>query len=393
MGANRATETAGFYTDLPVRTEPLAEVLDDASAFAAVPPDWEIVITDVRGSTKAVAEGRLNEINLVATGCIIAALNLAHRRNIELPFFFGGDGATLLVPPGLAEPVAIALARHRDNTMAQFGLQLRVGRVPVADAYDVNASLGVARVDINGAGLVQPVALGSGFEFAERMVKGGDAPEVLTTSSGELDLTGMECRWSSIPPPQSTHEVLCLIVSSRVRERQGASLASVVRALEHRYGAFENRNPISKPNLHFALGFKKLENETRARLQRFDLRYFIEAWLRTQLSRPYFARNANGRYYIDRLVQLASTMTLDGRLCTVVSGTPEQRAALEAELLALEQAGDIVYGLHVCDESLMTCYVRDRRDQHLHFVDGVGGGYTQAAVALKRKLAATREGS
>ena len=56
----------------------------------------------------------------------------------------------------------------------------------------------------------------------------------------------------------------------------------------------------------------------------------------------------------------------------------------------MEAAGEIRYGLHVCAESVMSCYVRDRSDDHIHFIDGIGGGYTLAATVLKRKLAQSK---
>ena len=77
---------------------------------------------------------------------------------------------------------------------------------------------------------------------------------------------------------------------------------------------------------------------------------------------------------------------LDGRVNTVITGTKQQRIELVNALEEMEQQKEIVYGLHVCDESIMSCYVRNRQDQHIHFVDGSGGGYTQAAKMLKRKL-------
>ncbi len=46
----------------------------------------------------------------------------------------------------------------------------------------------------------------------------------------------------------------------------------------------------------------------------------------------------------------------------------------------------IINGLHICRESVMSCYVRDRSDDHIHFIDGIGGGYTQAATVLKKNL-------
>ena len=53
----------------------------------------------------------------------------------------------------------------------------------------------------------------------------------------------------------------------------------------------------------------------------------------------------------------------------------------------MEAAGSLHYGMHVCSSSVMSCYVRDRRNDHIHFVDGMGGGYTRAATMLKAKLA------
>ena len=48
----------------------------------------------------------------------------------------------------------------------------------------------------------------------------------------------------------------------------------------------------------------------------------------------------------------------------------------------------LTYGLFVSRESVMSCYVRDRRDEHIHFVDGADGGYTMAATMWKRKQGA-----
>ena len=32
------------------------------------------------------------------------------------------------------------------------------------------------------------------------------------------------------------------------------------------------------------------------------------------------------------------------------------------------------------------CYVQDREDNHIHFVDGTEGGYTTAALVYKSKI-------
>jgi len=95
----------------------------------------------------------------------------------------------------------------------------------------------------------------------------------------------------------------------------------------------------------------------------------------------------DGAHYLQRVVQLSDTLMIDGRINTVISGTATQREALSRALRTLEDAGDIRFGLQICTASVMSCYVRDRKDQHIHFVDGLGGGYTQAASMLKQKMA------
>jgi hypothetical protein len=50
------------------------------------------------------------------------------------------------------------------------------------------------------------------------------------------------------------------------------------------------------------------------------------------------------------------------------------------------KSGEIIYGLHISNASIMSCYVREKDDLHIHFVDGSEGGYTNAAIMLKSKI-------
>jgi hypothetical protein len=48
------------------------------------------------------------------------------------------------------------------------------------------------------------------------------------------------------------------------------------------------------------------------------------------------------------------------------------------------------HGLHRQAAALMTCFVPSPlAHDHVHFVDGAGGGYAKAAEMLKRQAAAT----
>lgn len=384
-------DTSRYFTDLPVHRKPVSEILADPGLFADVPDDWQVILSDVRGSTQALNDGRHQVVNLVATGSIIAALNIAHRSGLVLPFFFGGDGATLVAPATLAGAIEQALLVHRDNTHVNFDLDLRVGHVPVAALRARGQVLKLARVEV-APGFVIPVALGEGLIEAERMVKGEAGAPPPAPADVPLDMEGMECRWDSIRPPRDTQEVVCLLVIVRERARQAALLADVLRQIDTIYGPLAQRTPIARPRMKLLPTFAKVGVEMRAKLGRFDFSYLAGKWFYTMIGKLYFTLTSAGDHYLDRLVQLSDTLMIDGRINTIISGTAAQREALITALGRFEQSGEIIFGMQICSASVMSCYVRDRRDQHIHFVDGLGGGYTQAATMLKQKMADIKAG-
>ena len=85
----------GFYADLLKSFDEFAEV-SEISNYQIAPDDWHVIIADVEGSTRAIEEGRYKDVNLIGAACINAVLNINEKDRI--PYVFGGDGATLLVP-------------------------------------------------------------------------------------------------------------------------------------------------------------------------------------------------------------------------------------------------------------------------------------------------------
>jgi hypothetical protein len=133
------------------------------------------------------------------------------------------------------------------------------------------------------------------------------------------------------------------------------------------------------------LSGSKVALEMRTRLGRFSLPYLLRNWAMVQWGRLFYLRGAEGRHYLKRLVELTDTIVIDGRINTVVAGTADQRRELDERLSGMERDGLLTYGLFVSRESVMSCYVRDREDEHIHFVDGAGGGYTMAVRIWKSK--------
>lgn len=330
--------------------------------------------------------GRHEEVNLIAAGCVIAGLNLAFEKGIEIPFFFGGDGATLIVPDSMHSEVLNALHKHKQNTWINYQLILRVGSVPVHELA-LQTELQLARVKM-GSGYDIPVFLGQGLALAERQIKQADPEKGAEGYRVEvLDLTGMECRWNRIPAGGDAREVISLLVVAMHNQNQSRVFQQVMEKIEKIYGTLQLRNPVSTDRLTLSSSPRKIFGETLVKTGKKEWHYFLKTWLITLFGVLFYMRSDEGKAYKQSVVDLTDTLVIDGRINTVIAGTQSQRVDLLSWLDEQEDHGSLLYGLYVSRASIMSCYVRDREDNHVHFVDGADGGYTLAARMLKEKMA------
>jgi hypothetical protein len=78
----------------------------------------------------------------------------------------------------------------------------------------------------------------------------------------------------------------------------------------------------------------------------------------------------------------------DDGLKMTIDCSPETSRKIEARLAQAHDDGIADYGLHRQDSALMTCIVPSPlSDDHIHFIDGAGGGYALAAAMLKEMAA------
>ena len=381
--------TEHFYRDLPASTLPLASLLCEEH-FRRVPDDWHVVIADVRGSTAAVAAGKHNDVNLVAAGSLVAALNTARAQGIEIPFFYGGDGGTVILPPAILEPTLAALRTHRDTAARSFGLSLHLGSVPVIAIRAEGHELRITKSRLS-TGFDKAMLIGDGMLWAERRVKDEDAEEEAAATEKLLqNLVGLECRWDRIKPPANKAEVVCYLIEASNPSQQMALYCDVIGKMDAIYGAPEERSPLSVNRLKLLMSTQKMRSEMLVRFGRWKWRYFAVEMFKTATARLLLRHRAklsdfNGATYLQEVVANADILTIDGRVSTILSGTPAQRSKFIAFLDKEEEAGRLRYGHHVASESVMTCYIQSREREHIHFVDGSDGGYTMAAAELKRK--------
>ena len=367
------------------------------TAYEPVPDDWIVMIADVQGSTRAIERGRYKDVNMVGAASITAVLNTCGE--IEVPFVFGGDGGTVVVPCSLRKSACDALIGLQAISQAAFGLSLRVGAVPVRDLRAMGADVRVRKFELS-AGNHLAMFAGGGVELSDSLLKSAPAgaPYLLEARSdiGEPDLRGLSCRWEPLTPRSGCMMTIMAQSTNSDPAVASALLNDVIQKMSDILG---HRLQESAPASIHSMKFKwpprglKLEARVTAGRHAFLRRYVaVLASSLIQLWCERFDRQAgpyNAPVYRDELRSNTDFRKYDGILRMVLDVSNGQAGFIEKYLQREYDAGRLVYGVHRADAALMTCLVFSlEQSKHVHFIDGSNGGFAKAAQEFKSRLGA-----
>jgi len=316
----------------------------DTSIYKPLPDNWLIGITDVVDSTSAIKAGRYEHVNY-AGASIIAALGNAWGR-FDFPFVFRGDGAAFAVPPDGLMTATSALRQVATFARTSLGLTLRIGLLSVRDIRGNGHDVTIAQYAASENATYAMFA-GGGLKWAEQQIKQGRYMVKPGSDATQPDLSGLACEWTPFPSQQG--EILSLLVEP-AENSPSDIFATLARRVLAVFETGQGRpHPVPR-NIAIPKDSGKQISPKR--------------WLEV-------AANSDFRKYDDVL-----RLTMD---CT-----PAQIDTVEAILIAARARGEINFGLHRQSHALMTCLVPSGRPEaHLHFLDGMGGGYAKAAEMLE----------
>ena len=382
-----------FYNELAAFTR--FDDFVDFNAYAPVPQDWVVMIADVEGSTQAIKEGRYKQVNMVGAASITAVLNVCG--DIEVPFVFGGDGGTLVVPGSLREAACEALLSLQAVSKTMFGLALRVGAVPVADLRSMGEDVRIRKYALSPGNFLAMFS-GGGVERTDALLKSAtpDNPYALQRRPeiGEPDLEGLSCRWQPLAPKNG--RMMNLMIQGRTVDPAAESklLGEVLSAIADILG---HDLTAAAPANSFSMTFKwppaGLELEARATAggEGYWKRYLaVLASSLIQFWCERFDRRAgayNAPVYRQELRSNTDFRKYDGVLIAVLDVSEDQAMMIERYLESEYRAGRLVYGLHTAPRALMTCLVFNlEQSEHVHLIDGSDGGFAMAATGFKSRL-------
>ena len=211
---SEAISTANFYVEMKAFDD--FTKVADIDNYVIAPDDWVVVIADIKGSTRAICEGRYKEVNMIGAACINAVLNISSQG--EIPYVFGGDGATLLTPAHRVDACKKTLLGVRHLAETKFNLSLRVGMVPVALINDSGMhKVMVGKYQISPDNVLATF-FGGGIELAEQWIKSDPSYLIEEAHDDKApDLRGLSCRWE---PLASENGVMLSVLMQAIADKE-----------------------------------------------------------------------------------------------------------------------------------------------------------------------------
>ena len=373
-----------FYPGVPVFHR-FDSVMDPA-LYRPLPEDWTLGVADIVDSTKAIAQNRYKAVNMAGAAVIAGVRNALG--GSDLPYAFGGDGASFAVP---LRDLAIArdtLAATATWTREELGLTMRVALVPVARVREAGLDVRVARFAQSGD-VAYAMFSGGGLGWAEAAMKRGEFAVPPAPPGARPPLDGLSCRFAEIPATRGL--ILSLVIVPAAGGDPAAFRAAIegVVALVERSPEKSRPVPASGPELRWPPPGAELEaraapvgNRTLI-LRRLGVYAFtLMAWaiMRWRIRVGGF----DPTKYLAEVVANSDFRKFDDGLRMILDCETALADAIEARLASAAASGAVRYGLHRQDAAMMTCFVPSATaSDHVHFVDGARGGYASAAAALK----------
>ncbi len=383
------TDEINFYDELPEFSD--FRKVSDGSLYHEAPVSWWIIAGDIRNSTEAIESGKYKEVNM-AGASIIAAISNLFKDFGPLPFTFGGDGSIVLVPDQKLTEIKQTLAFCRHAIWDSFGLDMRTGAVQIQEVRSKGFDVKVAKMQLSET-ISQTVFWGGGLDYAESLIKEKD--ERTSPDGYVANLEGLECRWQEIPPDEDEITSYIIKATGKGDKENSQIYDQCLQKIDEVYGSLNDRNPISEAKLVFKKSWKKLAVEWKIRTWKPTLKKKLKyAWkLLFQLTTgTYLMKNKTetkntdwGRYKSD-LIKHIDYRKFSEALRFVASGTSEERERMEKFLEKEYKEGKLFYGVHSSTSLIVTCYVSNYHREHIHFVDGIDGGYAMAAKKMKKQV-------
>ena len=263
--------TTNFYKNLK-HIDDFSKIMENDN-YSKISKEWFVVVADIKDSTKAIEEGNYKQVNFIAALTIIGILNI--NRELDFPYIFGGDGASLIIPPILLEASKKVLIEASKKAKETFDLELRVGVISLKEIEQRGSFIEITKFQVS-QDYTQAIVRGNGLELAEKLLKEENETFKIEddfTSSYIPNFEGLECRWEDIKTPKE--ETISILIKS-LNENSNEVYQNSLKQIEKIAGSHDERNPLKyTTQLNLSFNPKMLNTEASIFAKNKISKFFI----------------------------------------------------------------------------------------------------------------------
>ncbi|MEN9809228.1 MAG: hypothetical protein RLZZ488_795 [Pseudomonadota bacterium] len=357
-----------------------------------------VIVADVRSSTKLTQLGRQRDVNLVGAACIAAVRNLFPIG--QVPYVFGGDGATFLVENADLKTCLDALVSVQTAARRNLNISLRVGSVTVNEIRERGADVLFGSIK-SGDEELMTFLRGDGVALADSIVKQRekDSPENLNSADDvNAPLEGLACRLLPFKNRRGVVNsyIIDPLVSGSEQDQIFMELFTVLKGNHsvdrfcpiHSDGA---QHRWLSPQVRSEAALVRPNNKLSTRIK-----FLFDKIVASIITKYVFAfdkeNGVTGKpsRYIEELPEQSDWIKANGSLYLILDMNKDEEQYFNNWLSAREKEGKLRFGVHSSDSALVTCHLHSsNQKRHFHFVDNSDGGLTVAATMLKAKKSST----
>lgn len=375
-------DNSDFYTNLPYVNS--FENFHKLELYRDVPYNWFIVTTDIKGSTKLTDAGKFNQISFISSLCLLGVLEEIN--DIDIPFSYGGDGITFLIPPKYLERVSKTLTFAIYFAKERFNIDLIAGIVPITEVLRHRHKVKVLKIKLD-EGLYHPVFSGGGMSFAEKLIKTSEEFRLRDVIPSFPDIDFINFISSDISAEQS--DIISLLVKTSESVDEGQTYNEVLNVIRMIFGTETNRK---KYNTKRSTRLKKIHEKivlnTKFQLyknRQKDKVSFLKHYFHNSKKYIHERYSSNSEEFNSDAFKNSDMEKFDDMLRMTLVGNLTQKQQLEAFLYRLYEDKKLAYGLSINNNAYLTLRLK-RNKQNYFLIDGSNAGYTQAAKELKNRL-------
>ena len=217
--------------------------------------------------------------------------------------------------------------------------------------------------------------------FADKLIK--STPKYLVKTDHKQEESSFDrisCRWNPIKSHQG------IILTLMIKAKSFENYKSIQESLERIIGSDEKKiNPVKVDEMDYMKLAQIYKRETKydtSQLSLSSIKRKVEilfCFFIFKLFRPFQSKRLYK--YTQSMSKHTDYRKFDDILRMVVDCSQEQ---VKEIIKILNGISDIKYGYSCSDHALMTCLVFGLNEgEHIHFIGGANGGYTEAAKMMK----------